>query len=213
MSDVRSFLEQGVARAVEPLAQLASGAAAAASGAAAAGAVAAGTSMQVTHAVATSLTATLLALPDKLRELELPSAKQRIEEVSEQLHSLAGRLRRSSGHLGLAGTRLGEPALQGSGKLIADGFAVSAQVLGLLRPREQGLVRFVPRELSRPYLDGLGTLQVGLNAAGDLVRLIASSLPSLSQGLGDIGTDLASAADLLDATADTLRDLSKLAPV
>jgi len=213
MSDVRSFLEQGVARAVEPLAQMASGAAAAATGAAAASAAAATQSMQVTHAVAASLTATLLALPDKLRELELPSAKQSIEDVSGQLRALAIRFRRLSHHLGQAASHLGEPALQGSGKLIANGFAVSSHALRFLQPREAGLLRLVPRELTRPFLDGVGTLQVGLNAAGDVVRLVADSLPSLSQGLADIATDLASAADLLDATAGTLHELSKLSPI
>ncbi|MET0389306.1 MAG: hypothetical protein ABW321_25255 [Polyangiales bacterium] len=206
MVDVRSLVEQAVARAVEPLQQ-------AASETAGVGAAAAQQGMQVTQAVAATLSATLKALPGKLRELELPSASQRLEEVSDQLAKIGDRMKRLSDHLGRASRHLGEPALQTSGQLIVDGFEAAASGARFLRPSEKGLIRLLPRSLSRPYIDGITTISVGLSAASDLTKLSVGSLPAIASGLGDIAEDLGSAGGLLVATAGTLRELSELSPI
>lgn len=209
MTERRSWIEglaQAVARATEPITR-------AALDPVGAGIAASQQSLQITEAVTAALVESLTALPGRLRELELPSAKRRIEEVAEHLRKIADRLRRLSRHLGRAGTHIGEPALSGSGKLIADGFDAAATVAGLFRPDEQGLLRFAPRVLTRPYLDAVGTMHVGLRAAADLTRLVATSLPSVSEAFKDIAEDLGRSADLLEATSKTLRELSELTPL
>ena len=169
--------------------------------------------LQITEAVAAALVESLTALPGKLRELELPSAKRRIEDVSEQLRKIADRLQRLSQHLDRAATHMGEPALAGSGKLVADGIDAAAKLVSLFRPDEHGLISFAPKALTRPYRDAVGTLHVGLRAASDLTRLIATSLPSVSSAMKDIAEDLSRSAELLDATGKTLRELSELTPL
>ena len=49
--------------------------------------------------------------------------------------------------------------------------------------------------------------------ASDLARVCVSSLPDLGEGLGDVAEDLGRAAELLDATGKTIRDLSELVPI
>jgi hypothetical protein len=170
--------------------------------------------LQITEAVSAALVESLTALPGKLRELELPSAKRRIEDVSEQLRKIADRLLRLSQHLDRAATHLGEPALAGSGKLVAEGIDAAAKLVSLFRFDEQnGLFKLAPRALTRPYRDAVGTLHVGLRAASDLTRLIATSLPGASAALKDIAEDLSRSAELLDATGRTLRELSELTPL
>lgn len=169
--------------------------------------------LQITEAVTVALIESLTALPGKLRELELPSAKRRLEDVSEQLRKIADRLLRLSQHLDRAAGHLGEPALSGSSKLVADGFDAAAKLVALFRLEDQGLLRFAPRALTRPYRDAVGTMHVGLRAASDLTRLIATSLPSASSALKDIAEDLSRSAELLDATGKTLRELAELSPV
>lgn len=209
MREKRSLIEglaQAVARATEPITR-------AAVDPIGAGVAAREQGMQVTEAVAAALVDSLSALPGRLRELELPSAKRRIEDVSEQLRKIGDRLQRLSRHLDRAATHLGEPALEGSGKLIADGFDAAAKVAGLFRPDEHGLLRLAPRALTRPYLDAVGTMLVGLRAAADLTRLIATSLPSTSAALKDIAEDLGRSGELLDATGKTLHELAELTPL
>jgi hypothetical protein len=204
MVDVRNLVEQAaeaLARATEPLSQ------------ADAGASPQPQALQVTQAVASTLAGVLRALPDQLRELELPSARKRLEEVSDQLLKLAQRLKRLSEHLGRAGTHLGEPALQGSGTLIVNGIEVVARGLSLLRPNELGLFRLIPGSIAKPYSDSVTTLRVGVSAAGDLAKLFVSSLPSMSQGLREIAEELGRAGELLESTAKTLRELSQLSPL
>lgn len=169
--------------------------------------------LQITEAVTASLIESLTALPGKIRELELPSAKRRIEDVSEHLRKIADRLLRLSQHLDRAAGHLGEPALSGSGKLVADGIDAAAKLVSLFRLEDQGVLRLAPRALTRPYRDAVGTLHVGLRAASDLTRLIATSLPGASRALKDIAEDLSRSAELLDATGKTLRELSELTPV
>ena len=169
--------------------------------------------LQIRETVTAALVESLTALPGKLRELELPSAKRRIEEVSEQLRKIADRLLRLSRHMDRAAGHLGEPALSGSGQLVADGFDAAAKLVSLFRFDEHGLLRLAPRALTRPYRDAVGTLHVGLRAASDLSRLIATSLPSASLALKDIAEDLGRSAELLDATGKTLHELSELTPL
>lgn len=202
LSDLVEQTAEALARATQPLAQ-------AASNTADAGVQ----GLQVTQAVASTLAGVLRALPGQLRELELPSARQRLVDIADQLQKIAQRLSRLSEHLGRAAGHLGQPALQGSGKLVVNGIDVAVKGLRLLRPDEGGLFRLVPRSLGRPYADGIGTLQVGVSAAGDLARLFVDSLPNISQGLGDIAEDLGRAGELLESTANTLRELSELSPI
>lgn len=209
MSDVRNLVEQAadaLARASVPISQAASTTAEAGAGAAAQG-------LQLTQAVASTLAGVLRGLPDQLRELELPSARKRLQDISDQLQKLAQRLKHLGQLLNGAGTRLGEPALQRSGSLVANGMAVVARGLELMRPNELGLFRFVPGAIAKPYADGVGTLRLGARAASDLTQMLVSSLPSLSGGLREIAEDLGRAGELLEATANTLRELSELSPI
>ncbi|HKU37379.1 MAG TPA: hypothetical protein VJR89_04510 [Polyangiales bacterium] len=169
--------------------------------------------VQATEALAEALTSLLRALPGKLRDIEVPSAKHKLEEIAEQLRAIAERLRRLGTHLSAASVRMNEPALQQSGKLVVEGFHAAANIVGFLRPNDTGLVRFVPGVLSRPVLDGLTTVRVGIEAAGDLARICIGSLPDMAEGLGGIAEDLRRAADLLDATSKTIKDLSALVPI
>jgi hypothetical protein len=209
MAERRTLIEglaQAVARATEPLTRAAMDPVGAS--------IAAGEhGRQITESITAALVESLTALPGKLRELELPSAKRRIEDVSEQLRKISDRLQRLSQHLDRAATHLGEPALTSSGKLVADGFDAAARLVSVFRFDEQGLLRLAPRVLTRPYGDAVGTLHVGLRAASDLTRLVATSLPSASLALKDIAEDLGRSAELLDATGKTLRELSELTPL
>lgn len=200
-------LAQAVARATEPITRAAKDPVGAS--------IAAGEQgLQITEAVTAALVESLTALPGKLREIELPSAKRRIEDVSDQLRKIADRLQRLSQHLDRAGGHLGEPALSSSGKLIGDGFDAAAKLVSLFRFDEQGpLLRLAPRVITRPYRDAVGTLHVGLRAAADVSRLIAGSLPAASTALKDIAEDLQRSAELLVATSKTLRELSELTPL
>lgn len=199
-------LAQAVARATEPITRAAMDPVGTS--------IAAGEQgLQITEAVTAALVESLTALPGKLRELELPSAKRRIEDVSEHLRKISDRLQRLSQHLDRAASHLGEPALSGSGKLVADGFDAAAKLVSLFRFDEHGWLRIAPRALTRPYRDAVGTLHVGLRAASDLTRVIATSLPSASVALKDIAEDLGRSAELLEATGKTLRELSELTPI
>jgi ABC-type transporter Mla subunit MlaD len=209
MSQRRSWIEglaAAVARATEPITR-------AAMDPVGTGLAAGEQGLQVTEAITAALVESLTALPSKLRELELPSAKRRLEEVSDQLRRISDRFQRLSRHLDRAATHLAEPALEGSGKLIANGFDAAAKLASLVQPDKDGLIRLAPRILTGPYLDAVGTMQVGLRAAGDLTRLVATSLPSMSSALKDISEDLGRSAELLDATGKTLRELSELTPL
>jgi len=178
-----------------------------------AGAALAAQGVHATEALAEALTSALRALPGKLRDLEVPRVKHSLEEIADQLSAIADRLRRLSEHLGRAGVRLNEPALQQSGKLVVEGFVAAANVVRFIRPDDTGLVRFVPNMLSRPVLDGLTTVRIGIEAAGDIARIFVESIPDMGQGFGSIAEDLGRAADLLDATSKTIRDLSGLVPI
>jgi|WetSurMetagenome_2_1015567.scaffolds.fasta_scaffold671008_1 hypothetical protein len=208
MVDVRNLVEQAVevvARAAEPVAQ-------AAAESADVGVSIAVHGRQVSEAVTDALVSALRSLPDKLRELEVPRAKHSLADVADQLGKIAVRLRRLSGQLGLAGSRLSEPALRASGQLVVDGFVAAASGARLLRPSE-GLIRWLPRSLARPYVDGITTVQLGLSTAGDLTRLCVNALPDLGQGLREIADDLGRASELLEATGKTVRELSELVPI
>lgn len=209
MAERRGLIEslaQAVARATEPITRAAKDPVGTS--------IAAGEQgLQITEAVTAALVESLTSLPGRLRELELPSAKRRIEDVSEQLRKISDRLLRLSQHLDRAAGHLGEPALSGSGKLIADGFDAAAKLVSLFRFEEAGLLRLAPRVVTRPYRDAVGTLHVGLRAASDLSRLIATSLPGASVALKEIAEDLQRSAELLDATGKTLRELSELTPL
>lgn len=178
-----------------------------------AGAALAAQGVHATEALAEALTTALRALPGKLRDIEVPRVKQSLLDIADHLGAIAERLRRLSGHLGRAGVRLNEPALQQSGKLVVEGFVAAANVVRFLRPDDSGLVRFVPAMFSRPVLDGMTTVRIGIEAAGDIARICVESLPDMSEGLGGISEDLGRAADLLDATSKTIRDLSALVPI
>jgi hypothetical protein len=178
-----------------------------------AGASLAAQGVHATEALAEALTSVLRSLPGKLRDLEVPRVKQSLEEIADQLRAIADRLRRLSTHLGRAGLRLNEPALQQSGKLVVEGFVAAANIVRFLRPEDTGLVRFVPNMLSRPVLDGMTTIRIGIEAAGDIARICVDSIPDMGEGLGGIAEDLGRAADLLDATSKTIRDLSGLVPI
>lgn len=168
--------------------------------------------MQATEALAEALTAAIRALPGKLREVEVPRIKQSLEQVAVQLTAIAARLRTLRRHVGEASVRLSDPSLQESGKLIVDAFRMAAHVAELLRPAEAGVVRFVPRAIARPYLDGLWTIEIGLAAVRDLSQVCVSALPDIGGGLKDVGDDLGSAADLLDGTARAIRELASIVP-
>jgi hypothetical protein len=209
MVDVRNLVEQAVevvARAAEPVTQ-------AAADTAEVGVSIAVHGRQVSGAVADALVSALRALPDKLREFEVPRAKHSLADVADQLGKIAVRLRRLSGHLGEAGSRLSEPALQSSGQLVVDGFVAATSGARLLRPREEGVFRWVPRAIARPYADSITTIYVGLRTASDLARVCVNALPDMGQGLRDIAEDLGRASELLEATGQTIRDLSELIPI
>jgi hypothetical protein len=178
-----------------------------------AGAALAAQGVHATEALADALTSALRALPGKLRDMEVPRVKQSLEDIADQLRAIAERLRKLGKHLGQASLRLNEPALQQSGKLVVEGFVAAANVVRFLRPEDTGLVRFVPSMVSRPILDGLTTVRIGIEAAGDIARICVDSIPDMGEGLGGIAEDLGRAADLLDATSKTIRDLSGLVPI
>jgi hypothetical protein len=205
MVDVRNLVEQAtesLARAAEPLTR-------AAADAAEAGEALAAQGRQASEALSGALLGAFRALPD----MEVPRVKKTLEQVADQLGAIGERLRRLSGRLATAGSRLSEPALQTSGKLVVDGFEVAAHGVGLLQPEEAGLWRFVPPVIGQPYLDGIKTIHLGLSTASDLARLCVESLPDLGEGLSDVAEDLGRAADLLDGTKQTIRDLAGLFPI
>jgi hypothetical protein len=204
MADVRTLVDQAtqtLARATETALDTAE-----------AGTSLAAQGMQATEALAEVLTAAVRALPGKLREVEVPRARESLEQVADQLTAIAMRLRRLRGELRQAGTRLSDESLQVSGKLIVDAFRTAAHVAEVVRPAETGFVRFVPRKLARPYLDGLTTIEVGLGAVRDLARLCVNALPDIGNTLKDVADDLGGAADLLDGTARAIRELANLVP-
>jgi hypothetical protein len=209
MVDVRNLVEQvaeAVARASEPLTQ-------AAADTAEVGVSMAAQGRQVSVAVTDAVLAALRGLPDRLRELEVPRAKHNLEDVADQLGKIAVRLRRLSGQLGEASSRLGEPALRNSGQLVVNGFVAAASGARFLRPNEQGAVRWLPRAIARPYVDGITTVYLGLSTAGDLARACVNALPGMGAGLGEIADDLGRASELLEATSKTIRDLAELVPI
>jgi hypothetical protein len=168
--------------------------------------------MSETESLAEALTAAIRALPGKLRDVEVPRVKQSLEQIADQLGAMAVRLRTLERQLGAASLRLNDPTLQNSGQLITDAFRLAAHVAEQLRPEESGWVRFVPKPVARPYLDGWTTIEVGFAAARDLARICVSSLPEIGSGLKDVAEDLGGAAELLDGTARAIRELANLVP-
>jgi hypothetical protein len=208
MADVRTLVDQAtqsLARATEPLTRTALDTAEAGTSLAAQG-------MHATEALADAVAAAIRALPGKLRDVEVPRVKESLEQVAVQLAAMAVRLRLIRVQLREAGVRLSDDSLQVSGKLIVDAFRTAAHVAELLRPIETGLVRFVPKAIARPYLDGLTTIEVGLGAVRDLARVCVNALPDIGNGLRDVADDLGGAADLLDGTARAIRELANLVP-
>jgi hypothetical protein len=168
--------------------------------------------MQATEALAEAVAAAIRALPGKLREVEVPRIKDSLEQVAVQLTAMAVRLRTLRRQLGEASVRLSDVSLQDSGTLIVDAFRTAARAAELLRPAETGFVRFVPRQIARPYLDGLTTIEIGLGAVRDLARVCVNALPEIGGSLKDVADDLGGAADLLDGTARAIRELANLVP-
>jgi hypothetical protein len=208
MVDVRTLVDQAtatVARATEPLTRSALESAETGTSLAAQG-------MQATEALAEALTAALRALPGKLREVEVPRVKQSLEQVADQLSAMAMRLRTLRRQLGEASVRLSDRSLVASADLIVNGFHAAAHVADLLKPAETGFIRYLPKTLSQPYLDGVSTIETGLRAVGDLTRVCVNALPEIGGGLKDVAEDLAGAADLLDGTARAIRELAALVP-
>jgi hypothetical protein len=168
--------------------------------------------MQATEALADAISAVIRGLPGKLRDVEVPRVKESLEQVADQLSAIAMRLRTLRRQLSEASVRLSDQSLQDSGKLIVDAFRTVTHVAELLRPAETGFVRFLPRAVARPYLDGLATIEVGLGAVRDLSRVCVNALPDIGGSLKDVADDLGSAADLLDGTARAIRELANLVP-
>jgi hypothetical protein len=208
MADVRTLVDQAtqsLARATEPLTRTALDTAEAGTSLAAQG-------MHATEALADAVAAAIRALPGKLRDVEVPRVKESLEQVAVQLTAMAVRLRLIRLQLREVGVRLSDDSLQVSGRLIVDAFRTAAHVAESLRPIETGLVRFVPKAIARPYLDGLTTIEVGLAAVRDLARVCVNALPDIGNGLRDVADDLGGAADLLDGTARAIRELANLVP-
>ena len=169
--------------------------------------------IQATEALADAVASALRALPGKLREVEVPSPKQSLEQVADQLSALAVRLRTLRTQLAGVGERLREEALRTSGTVVVAGLDAVAHVAELLRPDAAGLVRFVPKLVSRPYLDAVATIEAGLRAASELTRIFVAALPELGNALRDVSEDLERAAELLDGTARALRELARVVPL
>lgn len=168
---------------------------------------------QATEALADALASAIRALPGKLREVEVPSLRNNLEQVAEQLTAMAARLRTLRKQLGAAGDRLGDKALLASGSVIVAGLDAAAHVATLLRPDERGLLRLVPKPITQPYLDGVGTIEAGLRAASDLTRIFVAALPELGNALRDVSEDLDRAAELLDGTSRAIRELARVIPL
>lgn len=202
MVDVRTLVDQAtqsVARSAQDTAE--------------AGASLAAQGMQASEAIADALTSAIRALPGRLREIEVPRVKQKLEEVAGQLTAIAGRCRRLALHLKQASLRVGDTGLQDGGKLIIEAFDALAHVVGFLRPGEDGLFRWMPLVVARPYLDAVTRAETALRAAADLARTCVRALPDVSEGFSDVAEDLDRAADLLDGTSKTIRELSGLFPI
>ncbi len=198
MVDVRTLVDQAtqtVAAAGEPLRRTASETA------------------DVAESLAEVLTSALRALPGKLRDMEVPRVKQSLEQVSQQLQAIAVRLRRLSQHLERASGHISDKVLQDSVQLVVEGIDALASVVRYLRPGEHSLFRFVPIAVAKPYLDTVERAELGLRIAGDLSRACVGALPDIGAGLGEIAEDLERAADLLDGTSNTIRELSGLFPI
>ena len=209
MVDVRTLVDhatQSVARATEPIARTAADTAEAGASLAAQG-------IQASEAIADALTTALRALPGKLRDIEVPRVKLKLEEVSDQLTAIAARFRKLSQHLRQASVRIGDNSLQDGGALIVEAFDACANVVRFLRPGETGLFRFIPLAVATPYLDALTRAESALRAAGDLARMCVSALPDVSEGFDEVAEDLERAAELLDSTSKTIRELSGLFPM
>jgi methyl-accepting chemotaxis protein len=168
---------------------------------------------EVSEALAEDLTAALRSLPGKLREIEVPRVKKSLADIAQQLSAIGARLRRLSQHLDRGAERLAEPALQDSGRLIVEGFEAISKLASLLRPGEASLFRYVPDVFARPYVEAITKVETGWRAASDLADIAIKALPDISAGMNDIGEDLGRAADLLDATANTIRELSDIVPL
>jgi Flp pilus assembly pilin Flp len=168
--------------------------------------------IQATEALAEAVAATIRALPGKLRDVEVPRVRESLEQVAVQLTAMAVRLRILQRQLAAASVRLSDPSLQDSGKLIVEAFRTAAHVAELVRPDEAGWVRFVPKPLARPYLDGAASIEFGLAAVRDLARVCVGALPEIGNSLKDVAEDLGSAADMLDGTARAIRELANLVP-
>ena len=205
MVDVRTLLDQAaqsVARAAEPLTRTAADTAEMGASLAAYG-------IQASE----SLAAAVGALSGKLRDIEVLRVKENLTEVSAHLTAIAARLRRLSEHLGSASARFRDTILEDSGKMMADGFEAVANLIHYLRPDENGVIRFVPGLVTKPYLDVVRRAELGLRAAADLVRVCVNAFPEIGAGLKDISDELDRAADLLEATAKTIRELAQLFPI
>jgi ABC-type transporter Mla subunit MlaD len=205
MVDVRTLLDQAaqsVARATEPLARTAVDTAEMGASLAAYGILA-----------SESLAAAVGALSGKLRDIEVLQVQENLNDVSEHLTAISARLRRLSEHLGQASVRFRDTVLQESGTLMVDGFEAVAKLVHLLRPDETGVIRFIPGVVTRPYVDVVTRAELGLRAAADLVRICVNALPDIGEGLKDISEDLERAADLLETTAKTIRELGRLFPI
>src|SRR5262249_28607960 len=126
-----------------------------------------------------AIASVIRSLPGKLSDVEVPRIKDSLEQVATQLAAIAVRLRIIRRQLTFAGERLSDEALQVSGRLIVDAFRTATRALELLHPNENGLVRFVPSAIRRPYLDGLTTIEVGLAAVRDLSRVFVNALPDI----------------------------------
>lgn len=209
MVDVRTLVDQAtqsMARAAEPIAR-------SAADTAEAGASLAAQGIQASEAIADALTSAIRALPGKLRDIEVPRVKQKLEEVAGQLTAIAARCRKLAQHLRQASLRIGDTGLQDGGKLIVEAFDALASVVGFLKPGQDGLFRWVPVVVARPYLDAVMRAETALRAAGDLARTCVRALPDVSEGFNDVAEDLERAADLLDGTSKTIRELSGLFPI
>lgn len=209
MVDLRMVIDQ----AAESLTRAAELLSRSASDVADAGASRASHGVAATEASIDAMVTVLRGVTTKLGEIEIPRVKRSLHDVAEQLGKIAERLRRLGGQLGTAGRRLSEPALQTSGKLVVDGFEVAAHGASFLQPPDLRLMQWIPQAITQPYRDGVKTVHLGLSTAADLARLCVESLPGVGAGLTDIAEDLTRAADLLDASRKTIRDLADVFPI
>ena len=168
---------------------------------------------EASEALAEDLATVLRALPGKLREIEVPRVKKSLEDIAEQLGAIAARLRRLSQHLDRGADRLAEPLLQDSGRLIVEGFEAATKLASLFHPDEAGLFRYVPELFARPYIEATRRVEAGWRAATDLADMCVKAVPEIGKAMNEIGEDLGRAADLLDGTANTIRDLSGIIPI